>query len=108
MQIEDSGNRINADRIGTHSIRIGGPNATFAHRYDTDVIRRRGAVPFMGYLWNDMALPPAGSGVLKATGLLRQLQRQSTGDTRKESGITSGRSGGDVIGPKEELTTDYF
>ena len=93
-----AGNEINPSRIGPHSLRSGGANAMFVVGYDTDVIKIWGrwkSASFTTYLRNDdRILTGVGCGMMLATGLLPQLQRQSGDDLNKERGINDGRAGG--------------
>ena len=98
MKIIASGNGINPSRVGPRSLRSGGANAMFVAGYDIDVIKRWGrwkSSRFATYLWNDdKVLAGVGRGMMLATGLLPQLQRQSIDDRNKERRLSDGRAGG--------------
>ena len=70
----------------------------FVAGYDAEIIKRWGrwrSDNFTVYLWNDeRVLSSVGKGMLRAAGLLPQLQRQSVRDLDKVQTRSNGRAGG--------------
>ena len=87
LRIAANDNQIEHSRIGTHSLRSGGANAMFVAGYDSGIIKRWGrwvSDSFCFYLrGDDRALASVGKGMVRSTGLLGQLQLQSSRDLMK-------------------------